>query len=213
MKKEATITWKEIPGFSSYEVSSNGEIRSKSRKKTLSNGKVFHLKGKVKKLRKHPDNGFFMTDLVDDKGKRKTVYPHKAVALAFIENPTPRKRKVVIHKDGDFTNNSVENLTWASYSESIKHGFKTGKRDNSDLWRKRRLKYGPNGGNNSQGRPDPLNYGQKKRIIWLRENKKMTLKELAEKFGCSASHVHKVLKTFKPDPEQEKVLQEESSSQ
>lgn len=211
MKNTNIETWETIPGFSSYEVSREGVIRSKPRKKTLSNGKIFHLKGKEKKLRKHPDNGFFMTDLVDDKGKRKTVYPHKAVALTYIKNPTPRKRKVVIHKDGDFTNNSVENLVWASHSESIKHGFTLGKRDNSDLWRKRRLKYGPNGGNNSQGRPDPLNYGQKKRIVWLRENKQMTLKQLAEKFECSASHVHKVLKTFKPDPSQEKVLDTEKA--
>lgn len=207
MKNITQEIWKSIPGFSNYEVSNLGAIQSKSRKKVLSNGKVFHLKGKLKKLRKHPDNGFFMTDLVNDKGKRKTVYPHKAVALAFIDNPTPRKRKVVIHKDGDFTNNTLENLVWASHSESIKHGFSTGKRDNSDLWRKRRLKYGASGGNNSQGRPDPLNYANKKRIVWLRENKKMTLKELALKFECSASHIHKVLKTFKSDPIEEKILE------
>jgi ribosomal protein S3 len=55
-------------------------------------------------------------------------------------------------------------LKWCSFSESIRIGFATGKRDNSSLWEKRRAKYGPNGGNSSIGRPDPLNEEQKKEI-------------------------------------------------
>jgi hypothetical protein len=137
-----------------------------------------------------------MTDLIDDKGVRKTVYPHKAVAQAFIENKLPRKNKVVIHIDGDYKNNSVSNLKWSTYSESILIGFRQGKRNNSDLWLKRRLKYGPKGGNTSIGRPDPLDYSQKKRIIYLRNEKRMTLSQLAEKYNCSVSHIHKTIKNW-----------------
>jgi Mor family transcriptional regulator len=137
-----------------------------------------------------------MTDLIDDKGKRNTVYPHKALALAFIKNSFPRKQKIVIHIDGDISNNSLENLRWSSYSESIRIGFETGKRDNSTLWLKRRLKYGPKGGNKSMGRPDPLDYGKKKRIKYLRDEKGFTLQQLATKYKCSVSHIHKTLKTF-----------------
>jgi len=92
--------WKLIPGYSDYDVSSLGNIRSKERTKVFKNGRTMNFENKMKMLRKHPVNGFFMTDLIDDNGKRKTVYPHKAVALAFISNPIPKKQKIVMHIDG-----------------------------------------------------------------------------------------------------------------
>jgi hypothetical protein len=188
--------WKSVLGFSDYEISNSGKIRSKDRMKTYKNGRSIHYVSKEKLLRVHPDNGFLMTDLIDDKGRRKTVYPHKAVAQAFISNKTPRKRKVVIHLDGDYSNNNVSNLQWSSSSESILIGFRLGKRNNSDLWIKRRLKYGPKGGNTSMGRPDPLNFSQKKRIIYLRNEKGMTLSQIAKKYNCSISHIHKTIKNW-----------------
>jgi hypothetical protein len=191
-----SLEWKTIPGYSDYEISNFGEIRSIERTKKYKSGRTIELKAKLKKLRKHPINGFLMTDLIDNKGKRNTVYPHKALALAFLKNAQPRKQKIVIHIDGDISNNHVDNLRWSSYSESIRIGFETGKRDNSTLWLKRRLKYGPKGGNKSMGRPDPLDFGKKKRIKYLREEKGFTLQQLATKYNCSVSHIHKTLKTF-----------------
>jgi hypothetical protein len=188
--------WKVVPGFSNYEVSNMGNIRSIERVSIMSNGRVIHLEGRTKTIRVHPKNGFLLTDLVDDKRKRRTVYPHKVVALAYIPNPQPRKNKVVVHLDGNLKNNCVDNLAWTSFSASIKKGFESGKRDNSQLWLKRRLKYGPKGGNTSNGRPDPLDYAQKKRIHYLRTEKGMTLKELSEKYNCSISHIHKTLLRF-----------------
>jgi predicted DNA-binding protein YlxM (UPF0122 family) len=189
--------WNSIPGYSDYEVSSLGNIRSKERTKVFKNGRTMNFENKLKMLRKHPINGFLMTDLIDDSGKRKTVYPHKAVALAFIPNSTPKKQKIVMHLDGNVQNNEVSNLKWSTHSESIRKGFELGKRDNSDLWLKRRLKYGPKGGNNSMGRPDPLDFAQKKRIHYLRNEKGFSLKQLAEKYNCSISHIHKTILRFK----------------
>ena len=188
--------WKIIPGYSNYEVSRLGEIRSLSREKKFKNGRVVQFESKMKKLRKHPKNGFLMTDLIDDNGKRKTIYPHKVVAQVFINNDNPKKNKVVIHKDGILDNNIVSNLYWASYSQSILLGFKTGKRDNSNLWEKRRKKYGPKGGNLSTGRPDPLTFAQRKRVFYLRSQKGYTLKQIAEKYKCSISHIYKTIKNY-----------------
>lgn len=185
--------WKEIKGFKDYEVSNLGSIRSKERKKKYKSGRELHFKSKIKQQRPHPVNQFVMTDLIDDKGKRRTVYPHKAVAQAFVLNDKPRKQKVVIHKDGNLNNNKADNLKWASYSESIKIGFKTGKRDNTNLWKKRREKYGPMGGTKPNGRPDPLSREEKLEIHRLRKKEQVKLQDLANQFGCSTSHVYKTI--------------------
>ena len=185
--------WKQIKGFSDYEISSHGNIRSLERTKKFKNGRIVHFSPKKKTQRIHPGNGFLMTDLINNSGKKKTIYPHKLVASVFIKNDRPRKNKVVIHLDGNLQNNKVENLKWSSYSESIKIGFLTGKRDNSDLWAKRRLKYGPKGGNSTMCRPDPLTESDKAQIYKLRVEKNISLKELSLKFKCSVSHIHKTL--------------------
>lgn len=190
------LTWKTIPGYSDYEISNLGTIRSVERIKRYKSGRVISLKSKEKKLRVHPVNGFLMTDLVNDEGKRSTVYPHKAVAQAFIPNKRPKKQKIVIHIDGDYSNNSIENLRWSTYSESFKISFQTGKRDNSQLWEKRRAKYGPKGGNKSMGRPDPLSDACKEEIIRLRKEEGITLKRLASQFQCSISHIHKTIRQY-----------------
>lgn len=188
------IVWKPIPGFTDYEISTIGTIRSLDRVKQYRSGRKMIFSGKEKLLRVHPSNGFLMTDLIDDRGKRRTVYPHKMVALVYVPNDKPRKRKVVIHLDGDPRNNAVANLVWSSFSESIKRGFELGLRDNSTLWDKRRAKYGPKGGNKAMGRPDPLSEEQKQEIRKLHATEKLTLAVLAKRFNCSISHIHKTLK-------------------
>lgn len=188
--------WRVIPKFSDYEISNYGKIRSKERVKNYKSGRTMHLKSKIKSLRKHPKNNFMMTDLIDDKGKRRTVYPHKCVAMAFIENDKPRLKKIVMHKDDDLSNNRIDNLVWATYSDSIKKGFLTGKRDNSDLWEKRRIKYGEKGSIKPMGRKDPLTEEDKKKVFLLRKNENMKLATLADRFECSVSHIHKTLKRY-----------------
>lgn len=195
MKEE----WKVIPKFSDYEISNLGRIRSKERIKKYKSGRKMHLKSKEKSLREHPKNNFMMTDLIDDKGNRRTVYPHKCVAMVYIKNDRPRLKKVVVHKDDDLSNNKVDNLEWATYSESIKQGFLTGKRDNSGLWDKRRKKYGKNGSSKPMGRKDPLNEEHRKEIYHLRKEKNQKLSTIAEKFNCSISHVHKTVKRMEQE--------------
>lgn len=186
--------WQPIPGFTDYEVSKDGMIRSRDRVKEYRSGRKMQLSGKQKLLRKHPANGFLMTDLIDDRGRRRTVYPHKMVAVVYIPNDKPRKKKVVMHVDGNTENNSADNLRWATVSESIQRGFDMGTRDNSMLWEKRRAKYGPKGGNRSMGRPDPLTEADRKQIVQLRQTEHLTLAALAKKFNCSISHIHKTIR-------------------
>ena len=52
-------------------------------------------------------------------GKRVPRKIHREVAKAFI--PNPNNYKVVNHKDGNKSNNCVENLEWVTHSENTNH--------------------------------------------------------------------------------------------
>lgn len=120
--------FKPIEGFSKYQVSNLGRIKSFAASK----------KGKIMKQRVHPQQGYYMLDLIDDEGKRRTVYPHKEVANAFCINVLPEERTVVVHLDGDLKNNNSANLEWCTYAESIRNQINNGNRDTSKTWKTRR---------------------------------------------------------------------------
>ena len=92
--------WKKINGFN-YSINEKGEVRNDITKR-------------IKKATKCKSNGYLFVDLwKDNKSHKKTV--HRLVAEAFI--PNPRNKPTVDHKDGNRTNNSIDNLRWATYSE------------------------------------------------------------------------------------------------
>jgi hypothetical protein len=191
--------WAVIPGFSDYEISTEGNIRSIDRVKSFKSGRVMHLKGKMRKMRVHPSNDYRMTDLIDDKGKLRTVYIHKAVAEAFLPNPQPKKNKVVIHLDGDVSNNKLANLTWTTHKDACKIAFKRSDRDMKKLWDIRREKYGPSGTLKRMGKPDPLSDADKLEIHRLRTKENVTMQKLADQYKCSVSHIFNTLRKLESD--------------
>lgn len=64
-------------------------------------------------------------------GKHYAV--HRLVAVAFL--PCEDGKEVVNHKDGNKSNNNLENLEWVSWQENSQHCFDTGLRDKQRVMR------------------------------------------------------------------------------
>ena len=108
--------WKPIQGYEEYyEVSSEGNVRSKDR--IRANG--IPIKGKQLKPNVLKD-GYAQVTLVVN-GKPKCMKIHRLVAIAFIENPENKPQ--VNHKNGIRNDNRVENLEWVTISENHRHAF------------------------------------------------------------------------------------------
>lgn len=103
--------WKDIKGYEEiYQVSNLGNIK---RMKT----------NKILKSLKHgkKENEYLMV-VLSNNGKEKMFYIHRLVAQTFI--PNPNNLPQVNHKDGDKTNNFMENLEWCTISENQIHAIK-----------------------------------------------------------------------------------------
>ena len=72
-------------------------------------------------LKQHFNDGYYMVTLYDKKGVSHSVFVHRLVALAFLQNPN--KFPVVNHKDGNRLNNNVSNLEWCTQKYNIWHGL------------------------------------------------------------------------------------------
>ena len=134
--------WKDIKGFSNYEVSNKGRIRSKNRKTWHKGSQGYiKIKGKLLKQRWNALCKCYFLDLMNDDKKRKTVYPHKETAIAFLKNPNTSKFTRIIRKDNDPRNNNAENLKWVTASEHMKWQFEVGNKNNFEMWKTRKKRY------------------------------------------------------------------------
>lgn len=107
-----TEIWRKIEGFSNYEVSSEGRVKSLNWKLT---GQERIMNG--------TKNNYIQVCLRNNPIK-KMFDVHRLVATAFI--PNPDNKPCVNHIDGNKHNNRVENLEWCSHSENSLHAHKTG---------------------------------------------------------------------------------------
>lgn len=106
-------TWKPIPNYEGYyEASSLGRIRSVPRFGTKKNGSI--LKPNVKK-------SGYVNILLSKNNVHKTWRLHRLIAQAFI--PNPENKPQVNHKNGDKSDNRVDNLEWVTVSENMRHKF------------------------------------------------------------------------------------------
>ena len=98
--------WKKINGFQNYKISNMGRIYN-------------IVTDSFRKLT--PDNSGY----IRIKLQEQRFYVHILVAQHFIENDNTTKNRVN-HKNGNKSDNRVENLEWVTQSENVKHAHDTG---------------------------------------------------------------------------------------
>lgn len=157
---------KPIPGYGSYSVSDDGIV-------------VNATTGTVKRPTLNKSNGYLYVDLYRE-GKRAKRPVHRLVAEAFV--PNPEGKPTVDHADGDRTNNSADNLRWATFSEQNSRFATGGVRSEAVI---------------------ALHYGEKRRKRgggheeWLGVDRVLSFSSISEAaihFGCSAGNISLMLK-------------------
>ena len=97
---------KKIPGYSNYSVTTSGKV--------LTNRlRAGEMKPTIDRA------GYLRISMIGDTGKRKAVYVHQAVAMAFLANPENKLQ--VNHIDNNPSNNQVCNLEWCTAKENRLH--------------------------------------------------------------------------------------------
>ncbi len=100
--------FKPVEGYPNYEVSNFGRVFSKKSDK--------FLKPLLLKI------GYLQVSLYKD-NKKKSMYVHRLVAFAFIDNP--ESKPMIDHIDQNRQNNTVSNLRWATNSENQQNTKRT----------------------------------------------------------------------------------------
>jgi hypothetical protein len=112
--------FKPIKGYEGlYEVSNLGNVKSLERYvNNKHNTLSFHKELILKNVK--DNNGYYIVGLHKNGMIKNGI--HRLVAESFI--PNPGNKKTVNHKNGIKTDNRVENLEWATYSENTIHSYK-----------------------------------------------------------------------------------------
>jgi hypothetical protein len=137
--KEMEEVFRTVEGLPDYQVSNLGRVVSNK------NGKSVFLKPQTDALgyqhvRLYPEDRKFGS-YGKGRGKKPKLFKvHKLVAETFIPKGDTKEMLNVNHKDGDKTNNCVENLEWITHAENIQHSWNIGLRDNS-AWKAAKKRY------------------------------------------------------------------------
>lgn len=100
--------------YNGYSVTDDGRVFSTARGK----------KKELKQASTSRSNRYKVVNIKRKNGKLVPTYVHRLVAEAFI--PNPNNYPQVNHKDGNPSNNNVDNLEWCTAKQNIVHAYNTG---------------------------------------------------------------------------------------
>lgn len=147
-----------IRGFPNYYILSDGRVKNYYLDKFLKPNNI--------------GNGYLQVTLYNE-DSRKSVLIHRLVAEYFL--PNPNNYTEVNHKDGNPSNNNIDNLEWVSPSMNAIHGYKDKKRN---IW---------NGRNSFR----KLDITQVETIRSL--NKEISVKSMAKYFQVNRGTIRNIL--------------------
>lgn len=144
-----------------YSVSTYGRVQS-------------HLYTRILKQQTHA-LGYKTVCLFGADKKKRLKLVHRLVATAFLRSTGDRDQ--VNHKDGDKTNNRLENLEWVTAKQNIRHAVATG------------LHQGPEGEKNGHAKLD------KDAVLAIRRRYRHGLGHaLAREYGVSRTTITDIVK-------------------
>jgi len=109
---------KPIPNYSDYLINEYGDILS-------------NVTGRFLNPKASCVDGYVITCLIDDNGRKVFERVHRLVALTFLDKV--EGKTIINHKDFNRSNNHISNLEWCNHSENGKHGYTRESRYRSKL--------------------------------------------------------------------------------
>lgn len=176
IKKLAGEVWKPLTFSGSkelrnrYAVSSLGRIAS-YKEDVLEDGKL--LNGSL-------TTGYRTLNL-HRPGNKGTLYIHREIAKLFLKKSSP-KHKFVIHKNHNKLDNAAKNLEWATLETMISHQQKS----------PAKIAYKKRQANREVGLKLTANEVRKIKDQLGKENRKLTIKQLAEKYEVSEMTMYRI---------------------
>lgn len=122
--------WKDIQGYEGlYQVSNLGNIKSLHYRARTGNPKSNIQYSRNMKL--FIEKSGYVSIKLCKSGHSKRYLVHRIVANAFI--PNPQSKPQINHKDGNKSNNTVNNLEWTTNSENQKHAVNLGLKEKNTV--------------------------------------------------------------------------------
>lgn len=123
-KKYDMEIWKDVPGFSGYQISNYGNVKALAKTWRTGFAKRIVRQGVEKIMKCGVNNWGYKWLRLSRDGKKKIFFIHIAVAELFCSNPDGKPQ--VNHKDGDKLNNNHWNLEWTTQAENTQHAYDIG---------------------------------------------------------------------------------------
>lgn len=128
LDKEVNMEWV-IPEFPNYKINKQGVIFSKRKGYRKPTGTwVNEENWKPLKSVLDKGTGYYLVTMVryekDGTRVKKNQFIHRLLGRAFL--PNPKNKAHINHKDGNKTNNNLDNLEWATEQENSRHAVDTG---------------------------------------------------------------------------------------